>query len=265
MKKAKLTLIELLISMAIFTIMITLLIKAFQLSSDLSSKQESKTQKLEQSQLILSLLSTELKKAIVREGKTWVRTNQDDYSSLNKSLNFFIDTTDGQESIRFFYPNTDYRKINVIEYKVVAGDLKRFEKEFVQYTDPGWANYNAGTLNFSTVTDSMKVLGHSGLDNSNSIVYPPELESATQQTYPAQYQRDAINLTYTSETLIKSDELADIEISYFVNNEKESDGSLTTNPALAEGQKPDLITLKLTFGTDSKSLSFSRSISLNGR
>lgn len=276
MKTHKLTLIELLISMAIFTVMISLLIKAFQVTSDLSSQQESRTQKIEQSQLALGLMASELKAAMVRRGTSWVRTGENVYTKVDKSMHFYIDTTDGSEEIRFYYPNEDYSQrwqtyISLIQYKMVNGSLMRYEKsDLVAYEDPQWVNHNQGTLKLNVMQGTNHVLGYSGVDTNDQ---PKELLD--------------LSASQTGETILEAldgqEGLSDFSISYHISSVKNSttDPTLMTNPSLDsdgawqslssgkailnEGQKPDFITINFTLGTGNTAKQYSRMISLNGR
>lgn len=275
MKKYKLTLIELLISMAIFTIMMSLLIKAFQLTTDLSSAQESKTKKIEQSQLALSLMANELKAALVREGTSWIRTGENTYEKVDKSMHFYINTVKGSEELRFYYPNTNFNDsdpktyVNVIQYKVVNGNLQRFERaNLVAYEDPGWANGTQGSLKLNAFTsDTNHVLYYAGLASNGQ---PKALPDPSVNNY--------------GEILLKAldgaEGMSDFSLSYHLKTVKEnnqlmlnpsidSNGDWVSNSSskaiLKEGQKPDFITISFTLGIGDNAQKFSRMISLNGR
>lgn len=142
MKKLKLTLIELLISMAIFTVMMSLLIKAFQLTTDTASKLEDQTQVYDFARLTMNLVNDDLAKHITHELKKFeYDSTSKSYLEKNKSLYFYTKTDSSEAEICFFIQsnegdsnNNSIKNIKAIHYKMdtINGTtgLYRYEKNF---------------------------------------------------------------------------------------------------------------------------------------
>lgn len=240
-KKYKLTLIELLISMAIFSIMMSLLIKSFQLASDVSSNSESTIRVLEKSQLSLSLMSSELKQALTRNSTTWINTNtKGDYELFDKSLNFFIDVDN--KDLRFFIPSATERKIYAIQYKHDSSKgLLRFEKELNSNFPSDYSQYY--NVMSSSLADTNNLIAYVGLEEG-SPKSPPDLSA---------------DGSITGDVIIPEDEISAMSLSYSLDE--------LDDPELKKGEKPDYISISLSVKdakTSQAARSFSRKISLNG-
>lgn len=145
MKKSfKLTLIELLISMAIFTIMISLLIKAFQVTADTQSRLDSQFQSYDYARLAMNLVQSDLSQLRLEELKTYKlkdATTQE-FAEYNKSLYLWVNTQEYNISsistdtplLCFFTTNHHsenqwgLKYVNAIEYGISSDkDLYRRE------------------------------------------------------------------------------------------------------------------------------------------
>lgn len=271
-KKLNLTLIELLISMAIFSVMMTLLIKSFQLATDVSSNSESTIQTLEKSQLSLGLLSSELKQALSRSSMTWLMIpgpgSTLESKSFDKSLSFFIDIDEaGQdnESIRFFKPSPETDKIYVIQYKYntsATGEkgLVRYEKELSNNFESNRSrSYN--TID-NELADTNNLIAHIGLEDPNDL-------SSNYRVPPDLFANLNSDSSITADVIIPEEEISSISLSYTLDryNYDTNDTGDDDDPTLRKGEKPDYITMSITLKDPKKagsSRTFSRKISLNG-
>lgn len=259
-KLRRLTLIELLISMAIFSVMMTLLIKSFQLATDVSSNSESTIKVLEKSQLSLNLLSTELKQALTRSSKSWINAPNSDgvlvSIPLDKSLSFSIDVN--TKSITFFKPSEESDKIYVVQYRHNSSGsgekgLIRYEKELDNnFVSDRKKSYNQID---SKIADSNNLIAHIGLkdykDISSEHRLPPDLFESL----------DSDN-SITADLLIPEDEIESFKLSYSLDRY-----SYDKSIELKKGEKPDYITVSLSLKSPNNLASlrsFSRKISLNG-
>ena len=154
MKRQKLTLIELLISMALFTIMLAILIKAFQMTSDVSQRENASIAQNEVALITLNLLSSDLDKVDFGELENYYKSSASEYSTFDKSSRFYIDTTNND--IRFFTSSDDETQINAIQYRYSETDgLVRYEKSFTKTIDASDYVYTNNSINVaSTLTNA---------------------------------------------------------------------------------------------------------------
>ena len=185
MKKSQLTLIELLISMAIFTVMISLLIKAFQVSSDVSSRLEEQTQVYDQARLALNLITDDLNKTVIHELKKFESDNHPTtptYSETNKSLYFYAkaDATDGQ--LCFFTQSQDTNSTNsgikylkAINYRIATENAKtglyRYEKNY----DPNTTSNADITDLFNNNENHLDIINTADADDTSLIIQDDRL------------------------------------------------------------------------------------------
>lgn len=139
----KLTLIELLISMAIFTILITILMKAFGATSEISSRTDAKLSSSDKSRFVLNLLSDDIQQAIVEQKTNYEYNSATQNTTLNdKSLYLYFD--DNKQDLRFYIPGEDHNSIRVIQYLINDSDktLKRHETTLSrEYANNDFSSY----------------------------------------------------------------------------------------------------------------------------
>lgn len=164
MKKHKLTLIELLISMALFTLMLGVLIKAFQMTSDVSQRQNSTITQNEIALMTLNLLSNDLNKVDYGELENYYKADSTQYSTFDKSSRFYVDTTNND--IRFFISSSDETQIVAVQYRYSETDgLVRYEKSFAKTIDSSDYSYKTnGSVDVAQTLTNAR--------NSNYDKYP---------------------------------------------------------------------------------------------
>lgn len=117
--------------MAIFTVMLSILIKGFQMASDISQKQSSTINQNEVALVTLNLLSQDLDKVDHGQLENYYKASTNEYSSFNKSSHFYINIDNND--IRFFTSSDDETKITAIQYKFTNTEgLVRYEKSFTK-------------------------------------------------------------------------------------------------------------------------------------
>lgn len=234
----------------------SLLIKSFQIATDVSTSSESTIKILEKSQLSLGLISSELKQALTRSSMTWINASSDlHFEKFDKSLNFFIDTTN--KDIRFFKPSQNETKIYAIQYKHDSSQgLLRYEKELNSALTGDW---NQRFNDFGTkLSDTDNLIAYVGLEDPNDSTSSPKS--------PPDLSADS---SITADIIIPEDEIAAITLSYTLDryNYDSNDTGDDDDTTLKKGEKPNYITIKLTLKDSDKAGSyrnFSREISLNG-
>ena len=169
MKTKKLTLIELLISMAIFTLMVALLIKAFQVSTDTASRLEKQSQAYDYGRLAMNLITDDLNKHIASESKTFkYNSTSGEYDEFNKSLYFFAESDTQNGAIVFFTQSPEADEFNInyvkaVEYRITtignSTGLFRREKNYVPENRSGVDNlftslFNNNIHHFETLTST---------------------------------------------------------------------------------------------------------------
>ena len=142
MKRAKLTLIELLISMALFTVMLGILIKAFQLATDLNSTQTETITLNETALVTLNLLANDLANISQGELENYYKEDNSKYSTLSKDAHFYLDFIEGDNGnvtemdIRFFRNSSNNEQVTAIQYIYNEEQgLVRYEKSFTKTID----------------------------------------------------------------------------------------------------------------------------------
>lgn len=148
-RKSKLTLIELLISMAIFSLMVSLLIKSFQVSSSTAAKLEDQSQAYDYARLTMGIITDDLNKNITNELKKFeYDSTSKAYLEKNKSLYFYVKADESNAELSFFIQsadtdstNSDIQTIKAINYKInTEGNITGLYRYAKNYSP----NNNAG-------------------------------------------------------------------------------------------------------------------------
>ena len=248
MKRSKLTLIELLISMALFTVMLGILIKAFQLATDLNSTQTETITLNETALVTLNLVASDLNNVSQGELENYYKEDNTKYSTLSKDAHFFMDfTEDGngavtEMDIRFFITSNN-ENVSAIQYIYNEDQgLVRYEKSFTKTIDlsdyvPSSTDIDVAKTLQAAIDSHYDVYPYAYLgtddngtltDTSDDIkIFPPDLANNPDGLSEVDESTLLLgaNTSITNTPQIKSDSFALNVISYDTDNDE-----LTNDP-----------------------------------
>ena len=273
MKKFKLTLVELLISMALFSLMLSVLIKAFQMASETSERQIQVMTLNELALVSLNLISDDLDSVDHGELRSYFKlasgssydpiNNVSAYGSLNKSANFYFDADNND--VRFFTESVDSSKVTAIQYIYTAEDgLVRYSKDYEKTIDASSgqsieAAYEAALSD--TVTYPFAYYGN---DSNGDPKVLPDLKTLKANDNSIDESPLLLGTKSTS-TLVPqiTENSFELGILFSVDESVESSGFSKDVANYTQGQLPDALIIKFTLNelnNESLSRTYSRKI-----
>ena len=272
MKKAKLTLIELLISMAIFSLMIAILLKAFTLTTEVSTRTATQVELNESATVALNIMSQDLADAYIGITESYYKKDATEYITYDKSSWFYFNQTDND--IRFFKKASETNKIAAIQYVYDdAKGLVRYEKTFsttianADFQTDGNSEIDiAATLSYVEGLTDEYYYSYIGVDSSSNRRFLPDLATAftnnsmtgiDESVLIASSTLDTENVTITSNSFM-------FGLLFF--DSSKSDGLNSTVTDYINGDKPESLQVAFNLQKTNDSNTnqdYSRSIPVN--